>query len=158
MRRKDKEISDIKVIKNIIKEADFCNVAMSENNMPYVVPMNFGFDQESLYLHSANEGLKIDILQSNPNVCLGIVNDAKVEKTSDVCKTTMKYKSVIIFGKAQFITDNCEKEKALKIIINHYYGDNRDFVERESKFNQTVLEKIVILKVKIEKIRGKQSV
>jgi uncharacterized protein len=157
MRRKDKEISDIKVIKDIIKEADFCNVAMSKNNMPYVVPMNFGFDEESLYLHSVNEGLKIDILLSNPNVCLGIVNNAKIKKASDLCKTTMRFKSVIIFGKAEFITDNCEKGKALKIIVNHYYGDDPVFVERELKFGQSVLEQLVILKVKIEKISGKQS-
>lgn len=48
MRRKDKEISDIKEIKNIIKEADFCNIAMSKNNMPYAVPMIFGFDVKLL--------------------------------------------------------------------------------------------------------------
>jgi uncharacterized protein len=158
MRRKDKEIGDTKVIKNIIREADFCNVAMSENNMPYVVPMNFGFSDEAIYLHSANEGLKIDILKSNPQVCIGIVQNAEIKKMPDLCNTEMKYNSVTIFGKAEFLSDIAEKEKALSIIINHYYGDNLNFVERESKFDQGVLEKTVILKVKIEKISGKQSV
>lgn len=157
MRRKDKEISDIKEIKNIIKEADFCNVAMSRNNIPYVLPMNFGFDEESIYLHSANEGLKIDYLKSNPLVCIGIVQNGKIKKMPDVCKTGMNYSSVIIFGKIKFISDNCEKEKALRIIVNHYFGNIPGFVERELKFDQSVLEKLIILKVKIEKISGKQS-
>jgi len=43
MRRKDKEITDSKEIRQIIEDAVYCNVAMCQNNNPYVVPMNFGF-------------------------------------------------------------------------------------------------------------------
>ena len=66
MRRKDKEITDSKEIRQIIEDAVYCNVAMCQNNNPYVVPMNFGFQEDCIYLHSVNEGWKIDILKENP--------------------------------------------------------------------------------------------
>ncbi len=156
MRRKDKEITDLKEINKIIMQADFCNLAMSKDNVPYVIPMNFGYHENCIYLHSADKGLKIDILKKNPNVCIGIVHNARVEKLSDVCKTTMKYKSVIIFGKAELLSDNFEKGKALEVIVSHYYGNTSDFKERELNFNQSALEKLIILKVKIEKLSCKK--
>ena len=53
MRRIDKEISDIKTIELILKEADHCVIALSDNNSPYIVPMNFGYQDHNLYLHSS---------------------------------------------------------------------------------------------------------
>ncbi len=153
MRRKDKEINNIKEINKIIMEADFCNVAMSKNNTPYLVPMNYGFHEPYIYLHSANEGLKIDILRRNPQVCIGIVGDVKLEKSSDVCKTSMKYSSVIIFGKAEFLSDKDDKNKALSHIVQHYEQD----VSRDNlNIDESELNRVTVLKVRIEKITGKK--
>jgi uncharacterized protein len=153
VRRKDKEINNIKEINKIIMEADFCNVAMSKNNTPYLVPMNYGFHEPYIYLHSANEGLKIDILRRNPQVCIGIVGDVKLEKSSDVCKTSMKYSSVIIFGKAEFLSDKDDKNKALSHIVQHYEQD----VSRDNlNIDESELNRVTVLKVRIEKITGKK--
>lgn len=153
MRRKEKEITNIKEINEIIMEADFCNVAMSKNNTPYLIPMNYGFHEPFIYLHSANEGLKIDILRSNPQVCIGIVRNVKIEKMPDVCKTSMKYSSVIIFGKAEFLTDKDEKSKALSHIVQHYEQDVR---RDKLNFDEYELNRVTVLKVRIEKITGKK--
>ncbi|MDY0382771.1 MAG: pyridoxamine 5'-phosphate oxidase family protein, partial [Atribacterota bacterium] len=99
MRRKDREITSMEEIKDIIKEALFCNIAMCRSNIPYLVPMNFGFDGQYFYLHSAPEGLKLDILKENPRVCIEITQDLKIIPSTDVCKTGMKYSSVIVSGR-----------------------------------------------------------
>ena len=70
MRRKDKEISDRSAIEDIIKRSTVCRLAMSDNNSPYVIPINFGYENSTVYFHSAREGRKIDILKKNPNVCI----------------------------------------------------------------------------------------
>lgn len=153
MRRKEKEITNIKEINEIIMEADFCNVAMSKNNTPYLIPMNYGFHEPFIYLHSANKGLKIDILRRNPQVCIGIVRNVKIEKMPDVCKTSMKYSSVIIFGKAEFLTDKDEKSEALSHIVQHYEQD----VSRDKlNFDEYEFNRVTVLKVRIEKITGKK--
>lgn len=58
MRRKDKEIKDQALLESILVKATICRLAMSENNMPYVVPLNFAYADGHLYPHSAREGQK----------------------------------------------------------------------------------------------------
>ena len=67
VRRKDKEIKDKEVIESIIKRATVCRIALSENNVPYIVPLSFGYKDNCLYFHSAPEGRKIDIIKQRVN-------------------------------------------------------------------------------------------
>jgi nitroimidazol reductase NimA-like FMN-containing flavoprotein (pyridoxamine 5'-phosphate oxidase superfamily) len=82
MRRKDKEIADINEKMSIIEECKFCRLGLSENNYPYVIPINYGYTYENetltLYFHGAIEGKKIDIIQKNNNACFEIDCDTKL--------------------------------------------------------------------------------
>ena len=69
MRRKDKEITDIKEIEEIIKKADCCRIALVDNDEPYIVPVNFGYERNTLYFHGALEGRKAEIIRKNNNIC-----------------------------------------------------------------------------------------
>jgi hypothetical protein len=69
MRRSDKEIKDPQIIQKIFKDAEVCRIALCDGEKPYLVPMNFGYSENRLYLHSATDGRKIDILRKN------IIND-----------------------------------------------------------------------------------
>ena len=60
MRRKDKEIKDQQEIESILGKADVCRLAFSDNDIPYIVPVNYGYRDHCLYFHSAKEGKKID--------------------------------------------------------------------------------------------------
>jgi len=50
MRRDDKEIKDFDVIQAILQEAPVCRIAMSHDDVPYIVPMNFAYHDNALYL------------------------------------------------------------------------------------------------------------
>jgi hypothetical protein len=63
MRRSDKKIKHKRIIEWILKEAQVCRIAVCNDNKPYIVPMNFAYNDNCLYLHSACEGMKIDILR-----------------------------------------------------------------------------------------------
>jgi len=154
MRRKDKEIRDIKEMNEIIRKSVFCNVAMSRNNIPYIVPMNFGFHEQCIFLHSANEGLKIDILKENPLVCIEIIPDAQLVKSKDQCNSSMKYRSVLISGKVEFLSAESEKKKALGYIVQHY---DKNIKEDELDLSNYNFDRLIVLKVKIEKVTGKKS-
>ncbi len=154
MRRKDKEISDVEEIYKIIRKADFCYVAMSRHNRPYMVPMNFGFCEDCIYLHSASEGLKMDILKENPLVCIGIVTDAQLERSLNPCNNGMAYSSVLIFGRAEFPLEELEKKRALSCIVQHY---SENTGENGMEISNQNLDKLTVLKVKIEKVTGKKS-
>jgi len=82
MRRKDKEISAIEEKLEIIAKCKFCRLGLSENNYPYVVPLNYGFSYENekltLFFHGAMEGKKIDIIKNNNKACFEIDCDTKL--------------------------------------------------------------------------------
>ena len=151
MRRKDKEIKDIEEIKSIIKEATVCRIGLSNNNIPYVVPVNFGYKNNCLYIHSALEGRKIETIKKNNNVCFEIDIDHELLISEIPCKSSMKYRSVIGFGKAFLIDDLKEKREALNIIMEHYsIGDSHEYIEK-------LTNKVSIIKVEIESMTGKKS-
>ena len=154
MRRKDKEIVDEKVMVSIIEKAIICRVGMCWQNEPYVIPMNFGYQDKNIYLHSAREGRKLDILRNNDKVCIEFDVDVKLVQSQEACETSMKYKSVLIFGTAVILEDTAEKKRALDIIMHHYYYHNSPSVFH---FPEDVLEKVIIIKVKIEEMTGKES-
>jgi nitroimidazol reductase NimA-like FMN-containing flavoprotein (pyridoxamine 5'-phosphate oxidase superfamily) len=150
MRRRDKEITDKKNIEDVILNATVCKLAMCDSRRPYIVPLCFGFKNNTLYFHSAPEGKKIDMLKNNPYVCFEFDIYTQVIKSAKACKWGMKYRSVIGYGKASFITDHDLKRRALDIIMQQYAGES--FV-----YEEALLTSIVIIKVDIESMTGKKS-
>jgi len=150
MRRKEKEITDKAVIESIILSSSVCRLALSEDNHPYLVPLCFGYEDNSLYFHSAPEGKKLDILRDNNNVCFEFDIDCQRVEAEEVCKWSMSYRSVIGFGKATIIDDPKEKIKAINAIIQHYAG-------RPLQYRKTNRKGTAIIKVEIESISGKES-
>jgi len=150
MRRKEKEITDKTVIESIILKSSVCRLALSEDNHPYIVPLCFGYEDNTLYFHSAREGKKLDILRNNNNVCFEFDIDHQIVEAEDACGWSMKYRSVIGFGNASIIDDPELKTKALDAIIKHYAG-------KLLKYTKAKLKGTVIIKVEIESITGKKS-
>jgi len=150
MRRNDKEITDRDVIDSIINGSTFCRLALSEENQPYIVPLSFGYDGNALYFHSFPEGKKIGILRKNSNVCFEFDSDGEPIPSDGACSWTVRYKSVIGYGKARLIEDIDSKIKALEIIMSHY--SEQSFV-----YPEKVVKKIVVIKVDIETVTGKMS-
>lgn len=153
MRRSDKEIKDKETIQWILKEALVCRIALCHDNKPYIVPMNFGFKDNCLYLHSAAEGRKIGILQENNNVCFEIDIKNEIIKSEIACNWGMKYYSVIGFGKANFIEDIEEKKKSLDIIMRKYSENNNKSFE----YSKSALDKTIVIKIELTEITGKKS-
>ena len=155
MRRKDKEIQDFKEIEEIIGQADVCRVALSVDNVPYIVEMNFGYKNDEkpvLFFHSAREGRKIDIVKHNNNACFQMSIDHKLEKTEVKCNCSMNYRSVVGTGTITFVTDREEKIEALNCIMNHYFpGD-------EHRFEEMQLEKTAVLRLDADEISGKKCI
>jgi nitroimidazol reductase NimA-like FMN-containing flavoprotein (pyridoxamine 5'-phosphate oxidase superfamily) len=149
MRRKDQEITDIGAIEDIIRKGQVCRLALSENGRPYIVPLCFGYKDNNLYFHTAREGKKLDILRKNNNVCFEIDIDRGFVKGKKACNCTMKYRSVIGFGKAEIIEDIEPKRRALHIIMQNYY-------EGFFKYPEESINNVVIIKVEIESMTGKK--
>jgi nitroimidazol reductase NimA-like FMN-containing flavoprotein (pyridoxamine 5'-phosphate oxidase superfamily) len=154
MRRKDREITSLNEIVEIIDKCDVCRIALSENNIPYIVPMNFGFEvidkTITLYFHCASDGKKLDILRKNNNVCFEMDCGHELLEGKNACSYSMKYESVIGNAIAEFITDINEKEHALNMLMKKYTSD------KEHNFNEEMLNMLTIFKLKTTEFTGKR--
>ena len=56
MRRKDREITDLRQIEEILEEAQIVRVAMSDGDSPYVVPLNYGYEPGKLFFSLRTSG------------------------------------------------------------------------------------------------------
>jgi len=103
MKRKDKEITDRMEIESILSQARICRIGFSQNTKPYIVPMNFGYKDGYLFFHCAQEGMKIDIIKQNNNVCFEVDINHEITDTGIPCDWSTRYSSVIGFGKALLV-------------------------------------------------------
>ena len=150
MRRKEKQMTDMADIRSVIEKSVVCRLGMVDGDRPYMVPLCFGYRNDTLYFHSAAKGRKIDILRNNPNVCFEFDGSIAAVPSEKGCSWSMNFQSVIGFGQAVFIEDPEEKRTALAAIMAQY--TDRIFAFPEKNISATA-----VFKVKIETITGKRS-
>ena len=151
MRRKDKAISDRKSIDRIIHESLICHLACSQDDQPYVIPISFGYDGDTVYFHTARAGKKNDIFLSNPRVCLSFETDIKlITDQGDACGWTFYFQSVIAAGEIKEIVDPDLKLASLNQIMRHYSGKDWEILGSE-------ISNTKIWGVELESITGKGS-
>ena len=138
-------------INEIIRACKTCFLAMSENDKPYVLPMNFALENDSIILHSAPEGRMWETIKENPRVCINwtLGEDLAWQDEKVGCSYRVKSKSVLVEGEIEFIDDFNEKERCMKLLMAQYST-------REFKFGKPAITNVGIFKVRIDKITGKE--
>lgn len=138
-------------METIIQKCEICNMGMiDEEGFPYVLPMNFGYEDGYIYFHSSRTGKKIEVLKNNNNVCISFSADEKLQWVNEqvACSWGMQYKSVLAFGTVEFVDDYDLKVDALKIFMKNYS-------DIEFSFNAPAVKDILIFRVKIEVMKGR---
>lgn len=138
-------------IEKIIRKCKTCYLAMSDGGFPYVLPMNFALDNDSIILHSAQGGRMWETLKKNPNVCINwtLGEEIKWQNVKVGCSYRVQSKSVLVEGKVEFIDDFYEKTRCLELLMGQYS-------DREFKFNKPSVENVGVIKVAIKKISAKE--
>lgn len=120
-----------------------------DNGYPYSVPVNYVYSEGYLYIHSARQGHKIDAIRRNP-LCSACI----IEKDDIVPEQfTSYFRSIIIFGKAEFVDDRDEIIHILKL-LSHKYSPGIDPTDEIKRFIDTVC----VIRIKIEHATGKEAI
>jgi len=143
-------IEDRQEIDQIIRACKTCYLAMSENNIPYVLPMNFALEGDMVILHSAQHGRMWETIVKNPNVCINWTHGEGLawQDQQVGCSYRVKSKTVLVEGKAEIVTDFDEKDRLMKVFMTQY-------AEGEFKFTAPAINNVGVIKVHIEKISAK---
>lgn len=154
MRRKDREVTDVNEIKNILNMCKTASVAMIDGNIPYVLPLSYGYDVNDdslvLYFHCAREGRKLDILRANNKVCFTIFNEGEALHAEIPCNSGYYYSSIIGNGSVEFVENSSEKSYALSKMFEHQTGKNVEFTKEQA-------DTVCIFKIVSKDYTGKQK-
>ena len=151
MRKANQEITDKSIIEEILKQSAICRIGMIDNGLPYVLPFNYGYKDNRIYIHCAVAGKKIDILRKNPVVCFEIEGKAELVKNDKACKWATTYRSIVGYGTVEIITDFFQKQKGLEIIMAH------NGAPELTDFNSKQINSMLILRLEIKRLAAKQS-
>ena len=133
---------------------------IDEFGYPQIIPMNFVFLKDAVYMHSHVRGEKLDNIQRNDKV--GFEADRELEflpsyfedpKNASLADTL--YISVVIKGKASLVTDREEKTMALNGLMEKYQPEG---MYDPIQSNMRVLDGVAVIKVIPETLHGKYKI
>ncbi len=134
----------------VLAEASVSRLAMTDGDMPYVVALNFVHVDDVIYFHSAMSGRKLDLIARNPNVCMEADVGAELVTGNLPCQASMRYRSVIVMGRASLVSDHEEKKRALAAITAKYLGRHGDIPD-------AAIARTAVIRMDILSMTGKQS-
>jgi uncharacterized protein len=145
-------ITEKEKIEEIIKACRTCFLGLSDTNgQPYVLPMNFGYHENVIYLHSGQFGRKWDIIKANPKVCITFClgDELAYQDEHIACSWRVKSKSVIAEGLIEIIDDYDQKLEILNILMAQYSSN-------EFQFNPPAVRNVGVMKIAIDRIEAKE--
>lgn len=94
-------------IKHVLASNVLGRIGCTDGTSVYVVPLNYFFDGQNIICHS-QVGKKVRMMQHNPNVCFEV----------DEMKSFTDWRSVIVTGVYEELTNNMEKLNAMKVFVD----------------------------------------
>ena len=134
--------------------------SIDENGFPQIIPMNFVFINDAVYIHSHIRGEKLDNIRRNQKV--GFEVDKSLEflpsyfsDPTDASLADTLYISVVIKGNASIVSDKEEKTNALNDLMKKYQPEGG---YEPIKPDMDVLKEVEVIKIIPESLRGKYKI
>ena len=150
MRRSKQILSEEESIGILTKGSSGVLGVTGDDDYPYTVPVSYAYQDGSIFIHCAKEGHKIDGIKRNDKVTFCVI--AKDEVIQEAFST--RYRSVIVFGRAEMITDDFKKRFALESLVEKY---SPDFVKEGQQEIDKDWDRVCLIEIKIEHMTGKAS-
>ncbi len=155
------EIKSFEKIKEFLEFEHVGRIAsIDENGYPQIIPMNFAFVDNTIYMHSFPRGEKLENIKRNQKV--GFEVDRELEflpsyfsHPTNASQADTLYISVVIKGKAVFVDDDEEKALGLNAMMEKYQPEGHyDPIQN----NDIVLDEVAVIKIIPESIKGKYKI
>ncbi|MDK2957396.1 MAG: uncharacterized protein PWQ57_2894 [Desulfovibrionales bacterium] len=145
MRKKQWEVTDPEAVAATLLEAEVLHLAMSRENRPYALTVNFGYKDGVIFIHSSLKGQKAATLRENPWVAFCAETRVAVTAAETACKWGATYRSVAGVGQSRFLESEEDKLAGLQIIMDHY-------TQAQHPFDNNIVAKTAVLAIVVEEI------
>ncbi len=155
------EIKSKEKIKEFLDKEHVGRIAsIDENGYPQIIPMNFVFLDDVIYMHSHTRGEKLENVTRNEKVGFEVDRELEFlpsyfEDPKDASLADTLYISVVIKGKGEIVKDKKEKTNALNGLIKKYQPEGK-YEPISPKME--VLEEVAIIKITPDSMRGKYKI
>jgi len=147
VRRKDREQIEATFLESVLHEAEYACLALNTGAAPYAVCVNFIYRDKALFVHSATEGHKLDLLRADPRVGFTLAVDVQVVPD----QFTTWYRSVSGWGVVSLVEDEAERQAVFAGFAAKYRA------ACPSPVPESMSRRIAVLKVAVESVTGKHS-
>ena len=145
-------------IKGFLQQATIGHLAHSRDDQAYITPTNFWYDQarHRIIFHSNIAGRMRDNLEHNPKVCLEASEYGRFLPANTALEFGIQYRSVMVFGTVQILTDNQEKTGVLNNLLNKYFP-NMTPGQEYRPITEQELARTTVYALQIESWSGKEN-
>ena len=155
------EIKSYEKIKQFLNEEHVGRISSIDvDGFPQIIPMNFVFRNDAVYMHSHVKGEKLDNISQNNKV--GFEADRELEflpsyfeDPHNAALADTLYISIVIKGIASFVSDREEKTLALNGLMEKYQPEG--FYD-PLKSDMRVLDAVSVIKIIPQKLHGKYKI
>jgi len=152
MTKRERQVTDPEQILRILETGKVLHLGLAVDNEPYVVPMNYGHVMEdgklTLYLHSALQGKKLDMIRANPRVFFEIDCDRMPFEGNLPCQYGLVYSSIMGRGRALIVEDVEEKIRAMKALM-------KTQTRKDFDFNDKLVSIVAVIRIDVEEYTAK---
>ena len=150
---RDKASYDEEVVHRILDAGIVAHVAFVEDGLPVVVPMIYGRDRNTIYLHGARKARVIRLLEQNETACLNVTLLDGIVLARSTFSSSMNYRSVTIFGAPTLVEGSAAKLRAMRLVSEHSipgrWAEVRESHEKEVKMTGVIALEIASASAKV---------
>jgi uncharacterized protein len=110
---------DRAVVEAILDEALYCHLGFAVEGQPFVIPTIHARVEDRVYVHGSAASRMLKTLGSGLPACLTVTLLDGLVLARSAFHHSMNYRSVVVLGTAQPVTDLEEKRAALDAIVEH---------------------------------------
>ena len=139
---REKGVYDRDTVHTVLDAALVAHVAFVQDGAPVVVPMIYGREGETLYLHGARKARVIRLLEETDQACLNVTLVDGIVFARSAFNSSMNYRSATVFGSPRLVDDEPGKLHAMKVISDHTmpgrWDELREPLDREVKMTGVI--------------------
>lgn len=144
--------NDEATIHQILDDGFLCHIAFSHGGQTLMIPTAYGRKGNALYIHGSAKNHMLNEIINGQTLCIGVTHLDGIVLAKTLFDTSANYRSVVLFGQAELVSDHEDRRESLKIITENIIKGRWDEV---SLGTPNELKATVVVKFTIEKASAK---
>ncbi|MFP4456578.1 MAG: pyridoxamine 5'-phosphate oxidase family protein [Clostridia bacterium] len=149
IRRAERQMS-LSASWNFLEKEDVIRIGVCDDNLPYIIPVNFVLYEGMICFHSALEGRKVNLFNTEAEVFVEADKMIRVKESKRGCSFSCYYQSLMITGVLRKVLEEEEKVSILNALVEKYA------TEEFSKVTVDDSKRVLVYCIKVKDITGKE--